>query len=148
MAVASVTVVHTIAHERQSLRRARARAMHRAGRKEPSMRHMGILGVCGILLGVGGVPVASAEPVRITAGHLDVQGPIATLVLAGERGFTFSSTVHVLDGSFAPYLQCQLSCLPGSMCRSSQPGAASTFPERRRWGARRFRSAARPARTS
>jgi hypothetical protein len=58
---------------------------------------------------------ARAEPIQITSGRLQLNGPSGTLSLAGTRGFSLTATVSASAGVFAPWLTCHLvpSCLPG-----------------------------------
>lgn len=56
-----------------------------------------------------------ADPIRITAGTLDVSSTSGSLALSGERGFTLSAGVSTTDGVFAPWMQCAfVACAPGA----------------------------------
>jgi hypothetical protein len=70
-----------------------------------------------ILVAVIGIPrVACAEPISISHGYLDMNPRFGPLVLAGSRGFTFSSGVDTVGGLFLP-IECNfdpLNCTPGS----------------------------------
>ena len=70
-----------------------------------------------ILVAVVGVPrFACADPISITGGYLDMNPSFGPLVLAGDRGFTFSSGVDTVAGVFHP-IGCNfdpLHCTPGS----------------------------------
>lgn len=46
--------------------------------------------------------LAGADPIRITAGTLEVTSPTGTLTLAGDRGFTLQAEVATVAGVFAP----------------------------------------------
>lgn len=69
-----------------------------------------IVGV--ILLSVG---PATANPVRITGGALDMASTTGSLLLQGEE-FMLTGGVSATDGLFQPWLQCNLtpSCRPGA----------------------------------
>lgn len=66
-------------------------------------------------LWAGGQP-AAAEPIQITDGHLEMNGFTGTLLLTGDREFSLSAGVGVVDAFFGPWNQCNagLTCVPGS----------------------------------
>jgi hypothetical protein len=49
---------------------------------------------------------ASADPIRVTAGTLEMTGPTGVVSLTGTRGFTLSPRVSLFDGVFAPWDSC------------------------------------------
>lgn len=59
---------------------------------------------------------ASADPIRITGGSLEMTGPTGVVALTGTRGFTLSARVSVFDGTFAPWESCRFvpTCVPGA----------------------------------
>jgi hypothetical protein len=61
------------------------------------------------------VRLATADPVRITNGALDMGSIAGSLLLHGE-GFLLHGGVTVNDGVFQPWLQCRLTpaCVPGA----------------------------------
>src|SRR5947209_13531107 len=59
---------------------------------------------------------AAADPIHITGGFLDMNTNAGPLVLAGDRGFTYSSSVDATGGVFRPSLNCNFDprhCRPG-----------------------------------
>jgi hypothetical protein len=71
-----------------------------------------------LILGLAvGCASAIADPIRITGGTLQMTGPIGTLSLVGDRGFTLAARVSVFDGVFAPWEECHFAprCMPGVM---------------------------------
>lgn len=86
-----------------------------------------------------GIQTAAAEPIQITGGHLEMAGFTGTLVLAGDRDFSLSAGVGVVDAFFGPWSQCNagLACLPGTTINlganfvgSSLHGATATLDGR------------------
>jgi hypothetical protein len=71
------------------------------------------LAVLGVCLSASGV---SAEPVTVSSGYLEMRGSNGPLLIGGNRGFTFDSSVSTADGVFAPAF-CNgspLACVPGA----------------------------------
>jgi hypothetical protein len=98
----------------QTVQGMRAPVVQHAAAGEVCMQLVRILAVSGFLVWLAGSPPAMAEPVQITSGYLDMDGSFGTLVLEGERGFTFTTLVHAGVGTFDPELQCLASCAEGS----------------------------------
>ncbi len=60
---------------------------------------------------------AAADPINISSGYLDVPGAAGTLVLSGDRGFTFSAAIDGVGGFIQPFQQCNgdpRRCTPGT----------------------------------
>ena len=60
--------------------------------------------------------VGAADPINITSGFLHMRPTFGSLVLSGDRGFTFSAGVDVAGGIFLPWENCNLDpnhCRPG-----------------------------------
>ena len=74
-------------------------------------------GRLGFLVGVILLSIrpATADPIRITGGYLDMGSTAGSLLLQGD-GFLLTGGVTVNDGVFRPWLQCRLtpSCVPGA----------------------------------
>ena len=74
-------------------------------------------GRLGIVVGIILLSIrsASAEPVRITGGALDMSLTSGSLLLQGD-GFLMNGGVTVGEGVFQPWLQCRLTpaCVPGA----------------------------------
>jgi hypothetical protein len=60
---------------------------------------------------------ATADPILITGGYLDMVSTTGSLLIQGDDNFTLSAAVSATDGVFQPWLQCRLtpSCVPGAM---------------------------------
>jgi hypothetical protein len=75
-------------------------------------------GRLGLIVGVILLSVrpATADPVLITGGYLDMTSTTGSLLLQGEE-FMLTGGVSATDGVFQPWLQCNLipSCIPGAM---------------------------------
>src|SRR5688572_32308340 len=57
---------------------------------------------------------ASADPVQVTGGALDMGNFRGTLDITGERGFALSANVDAASGIYMPWEMCNLpSCRPG-----------------------------------
>ena len=85
------------------------------------MQRCGRLGwIIGVIL--LSVRPATADPVRITDGALDMGSIAGSLLLQGD-GFLLSGGVTVNDGVFQPWLQCRLTpaCVPGAVARPERP---------------------------
>jgi hypothetical protein len=67
-----------------------------------------------IALLLGSASLSQADPILISAGFLQMDGPFGTLELAGNRGFTLFGRVSVFGGAFFPDFQCNTACAPGS----------------------------------
>lgn len=56
-----------------------------------------------------------ADPIPITAGHLEMGRSSGSLLLiGGERDFSLSASVGVFDAFFGPWLSCTPACAPGA----------------------------------
>src|SRR4051794_40528083 len=75
------------------------------------------LAATGITLSLLAASPASADPIRITSGTLDIAGAESSggrsspLHLVGDRGFTLDGSTG--DGVFEPGFTCEFGCNPG-----------------------------------
>jgi hypothetical protein len=79
------------------------------------MQRCGRLGwIIGVIL--LSVQPATADPVRITGGSLDMVSTVGSLLLQGEE-FILTGGVSATDGIFQPWQRCNLmpSCTPGAV---------------------------------
>jgi hypothetical protein len=76
------------------------------------MKHFLLAFACSLALGTA--RQASADPINITSGLLDMHLAAGPLQIAGDRGFTFGSHVDVSGGVFNPHSQCFVGCMPGT----------------------------------
>ena len=84
------------------------------------MQRCGRLGwIIGVIL--LSVRPATADPVRITDGALDMVSTVGSLLLQGEE-FILTGGVSATDGVFQPWQRCNLipSCTPGRNARSGR----------------------------
>src|SRR5207302_4149438 len=61
--------------------------------------------------------IGAADPISITGGYIEMRPFFGPIILAGDRGFTFSSSVDTVGGFFQPTEQCNgdpLHCTAGS----------------------------------
>jgi hypothetical protein len=75
-----------------------------------------LLGVASVLLiHLVAVRPVQADPINITSGFLDMHPSSGPLVLDGDRGFSFLSSVDASGGVFTPWLLCWGTdlCRPG-----------------------------------
>ena len=76
------------------------------------------------ILALSGDPrPASADPINITSGYLEMHPTFGPMVLVGDRGFTFSAGVDIVGGFFQPD-ECNfdpLRCTPGATLGPSGP---------------------------
>jgi hypothetical protein len=80
------------------------------------MRHATRRGLLGLLLWVGVVPAATAEPVMLTSGFLAMDPREGPIELHGTAGFSFSGFVNWTGGSFDPFTQCAF-----ATCEAGEP---------------------------
>jgi hypothetical protein len=67
--------------------------------------------VCAFVLGSR---PAAADPIQVTGGQIQMAGFSGTMLLLGERDFSLSARVGVLDAFFGPFSSCDIACFPGS----------------------------------
>lgn len=68
--------------------------------------------VVAVWLFVGAISAASAEPVLITGGLLETNGPLGHVDISGTRGFTLEAFTHEVDGQLRLF-SCT-PCVPGT----------------------------------
>jgi PEP-CTERM motif-containing protein len=79
-------------------------------------RRIVLSAVAVIAVSVLSVQATSAEPIQITSGALNMGQLAGTMNLAGDRGFTLTAGVDVIESNFQPWVKCTGSpCGPGTV---------------------------------
>jgi hypothetical protein len=78
---------------------------------DTTLRRVAQFVIFGVWLGIA---QASAEPIHITGGSLDMTAPAGDFAITGERGFSYVARAFVQNGVWAPYSSgCYFLCAEG-----------------------------------